>query len=153
MPLSITKKIGDSTMTARFPRLLLVAFAAVTTLMLVLPATSESGGNKNPDKKFKPGEDHLKNKARWQWTLQEGGKEVDKGTFMGYTDGKICHGEDQKQIGNWKKTKTVGTLAVTFNYPRLEGSWTFVMTRGVPPTYDCKDKGGTKRLHVEILND
>src|SRR5262249_49353745 len=113
-------------------------------LVLCLATTSESGAQgkgKSPPKKFVPGEDHLKNKARWEWRiLSASGKQLDKGTFMGYVDGRICHGSNQKQVGSWESTGK-GSLTATFTWPRLKGAWDLQLTGAKVPTYEGKPKG------------
>lgn len=131
-------------------------------LLLCLPSTSESGGGKAKskdktgntptEKPYVQGEDHLKDKARWNWTLLDNGKEADKGTFMGYVDGKIKHGTTQEDVGTWKSTAK-GTVSVNFTWPRLKGAWEFKMVKAEPPTYDGKMKGAAKKLVLEIRND
>jgi hypothetical protein len=148
------------------PRRALPSLAAVLamTLALCLLAPSESGGQGNgkdkaPERKYVPGENHLKGKARWEWHLLSGGKEVDKGTFMGYVDGTIKHGTDQKQVGTWKSNGP-DSVSVTFTWPRLKGSWEFRRVEAKVPTYEgtlkvASQKKSTKveKLRVEILND
>src|SRR5262249_25385888 len=143
------------------PRVRLQSMLVVlaTTLALCLLTPSESGGQgtgKTPEPKYVPGEDHLKGKARWEWHLQSpAGKELDTGTFMGYVNGRICHAQQQKQVGTWKSTGQV-PVSVTFTWPRLKGTWVLRLTSAKPPTYEgilktTKKKG--ERLHVQIIND
>ena len=145
-------------MTIFFSRLHAVSIVVVTVLVLCLPTSSESGSkprNKSVEKKFQQGENNLKGRARWEWTLLEDGKQVDKGTFMGYVDGRICHGREQKEVGSWKwvKAKAKDKINATFTYPKLAGSWNFVLVKTRPPTYEGKAKKGTRRIHLEIVND
>lgn len=133
----------------------------VSALLLCLPARSESGGknkktdkaDKTAEKKFESGQDHLKGRARWEWKLYEGNKKVDDGTFMGYVDGRICHGKDQVLVGNWKFADAKDAVSVTFTWPRLKGTFLMQMTRGDPPTYEGTSGKAKKKLFVEIFND
>jgi hypothetical protein len=159
-------------MTTARARLQSTLIVVATALGLWLLATPESGGqgkDKAPEPKYVQGEDHLKGKARWEWQLLDsGGKELDKGTFMGYVDGKICHGTEQKQVGTWKSTAK-GTLAVSFTWPRLKGNWNFKLVNNNPPTYEAApskagaakatkkkpaaEKVASERLLVKCIND
>jgi len=71
-----------------------IVFLLTASLFFCLPATSESQAGK----KFVAGEDHLKNKARWEWKLLDGKKVVDKGTFMGMWTAECATGKTKCRL-------------------------------------------------------
>jgi hypothetical protein len=130
------------------------AFVVLATLLVCCPGYSQTEKGKDKDKKAeKKAGDNLPGKARWEWKLFDKGDRtpVESGTFMGYLDGRICHGKKQNEVGSWKWTGT-DTVTATFTFPKLEGTWDLQRLKGKVPTFEGFRKG-KKRLVVEILND
>ncbi len=142
-------------MTISRVRIFMATVTAMASILLSFPLTAESGdkGNdKKIEKKFEKGKNNLEGRARWNWTLTDNGTKVDQGTFMGYVDGKISFGKNKKEVGSWKKVGPK-TITATFSWPKLAGTWTFVQTKANPPTYDGKEAKGSRKIHLEIIND
>jgi len=135
--------------------LLFVASAAAFLAASVDPVEAGKKDKKDP-KKFKEGEEHLKNRARWEWTVSGAkDKKAETGKFSAYVDGEVKHGTPQVLVGTWKSLEA-GVVRAEFTKGPLQGG-TVVLRRveAKVPTYEGDlERGGTKaKMRVEIIND
>jgi len=99
------------------------------------------------------GDDILKGRARWEWTLTNAKGKQERGKYMGYVDGRLMHAD--RPIGTWKSLSPT-EVHVVFTSGPLEGTVDLRITRQAPLTCegDLVRKGGAKeRMVVVLLKD
>ena len=136
---------------------LTLRLAVVTAALAVAFATAPTAVGDPPAKQKGDADGHNDhpNKARWEWKILDNqGKSTQTGTFMGYRDGTVKHGKEQKQIGSFKTEQ--GQLKVKFTSGPLAGEATMVLAERKPIKYSgelTKGDGSKVKLVVEIIND
>jgi len=130
---------------------------------LTLTASAYPQAKKDKDKDEPPpkkkgdadGKNGMKDRARWEWQLlDEKGKTAQVGTFMGYLDGTLKQGKDQKQIGTSKEDKD--KIKATITEGPLKGVLTLTLVDRKPLKYNgelVRSDGTKAKLVLEIIND
>jgi hypothetical protein len=129
-----------------------LCLAIVAALLLGGAALSQQGKGKKP--KFDTdGKNDLKGRARWQWVLDDGKGDNERGTFMAFVTGEVSH--NKNKIGSWTKTGN-NEMKVTFTEGPLQGIAELTLTQPRPAVFRgelVRKDGKKQRLVVTILND
>ncbi len=118
-----------------------VALFLLITIVLCLTGASGTGGEKGAKGK--------KGGIRWEYTVRDGTKDVEKGFFRA-SDNKLFHAE--KQIGTYQENATRTQATMEISMGKLKGKTELRKIGNDPPTYEgVLERPGGQKYQISVV--